>query len=263
MTDTQNYFIDGEAYERLMGRFTRAAGEVFVDWLSAPKGLYWIDVGCGTGAFTQLLLDRCAPKRVSAVDPSVEQIAYARNTPAAERVDFQIGAAQSLPFDDATFDAGIMALVITFVPDPNEAVAELRRVTKPGGIVATYMWDIHNKGLPQNPLREALERMGIEVSFLPGHAHSRMDNIVGYFESAGLEAVATRVIEVDVVYANFDEYWSGQTALSNYIVQHITKMPATGVERLKSDLRESLPKDKDGRIAYKARANAVKSRVPR
>ena len=131
MTDTQNYFIDGEAYERLMGRFTRAAGEVFVDWLSAPKGLDWIDVGCGTGAFTQLLLDRCAPKTVSAVDPSVEQIAYARTTPAAERVDFQIGAAQSLPFDDATFDAGMMALVITFVPDPNKAVAELRRVTKP------------------------------------------------------------------------------------------------------------------------------------
>ena len=263
MTDTQNYFIDGEAYERLMGRFTRAAGEVFVDWLSAPKGLDWIDVGCGTGAFTQLLLDRCAPKTVSAVDPSVEQITYARTTPAAERVDFQIGAAQSLPFDDATFDAGIMALVITFVPDPNEAVAELRRVTKPSGIVGTYMWDIYNKGLPQNPLREALERMGIEVSFLPGHAHSRMDNIVGYFESAGLEVVATRVIEVDVVYANFDEYWSGQTALSNYVVQHIRKMPATGVEHLKSDLRESLPKDKEGRIAYKARANAVKSRVPR
>ena len=72
-------------------------------------------------------------------------------------------------------------------------------------MVATYMWDIYNKGLPQNPLREALERIGIEVSYLPGHAHSRMDNMVGYFESAGLEAVAKCVIEVDVVYANFDE----------------------------------------------------------
>ena len=177
VTNTQNFFIDGEAYERLMGRFTRAAGEVFIDWLSAPKGLDWVDVGCGTGAFTQLLLDRCAPKRVSAIDPSAEQIAYARKTPAAERVDFKIGDAQSLPFDDATFEAGVMALVITFVPDPNKAVAELRRVTKPGGMVATYMWDIFNKGLPQNPLREALERRGIEVPYLPGHAHSLMDNM--------------------------------------------------------------------------------------
>src|ERR1700689_4515787 len=135
MTDTQNYFIDGEAYERLMGRFTRAAGQVFVDWLSPPKGLDWIDVGCGTGAFTELVLDRCAPGKVSAVDPSAEQIAYARKTPAAKRADFQIGDAQSLRFDDAAFDAGVMALVITFVPDPTKALAELRRVTKPGGMV--------------------------------------------------------------------------------------------------------------------------------
>jgi len=263
VTDTQSFFIDGEAYERLMGRFTRAAGGVFIDWLSAPKGLDWIDVGCGTAAFTQLLLDRCAPGSVSAIDPSADQIAYARRTPAAERVDFKIGDAQSLPFGDRSFDAGVMALVITFVPDPNKAVAELRRVTKPGGIVATYMWDFFNNAFPQRPLREALERRGIEVPYLPGHAHSRMANMEGYFKSAGLEAVATRVIEVDIVYANFAEYWSGQTALPNYVVQHISKMPAADLERFKSDLRASLPKDKNGRIAYKARANAVKSRVPR
>jgi ubiquinone/menaquinone biosynthesis C-methylase UbiE len=262
MTETQNFFVDGEAYERLMGRFTRAAGEVFLDWLSPAKGLDWIDVGCGTGAFTQLLLDRCAPKKMSAVDPSAEQIAYARKTPAAKHVDFQIGDAQALPFGNGEFDAGVMALVITFVSDPNKAVAELARVTKPGGIVATYMWDFYNKGFPQYPLREALQRMGIEVPYLPGHAHSRMENMGGYFKSAGLEAVATRVIDVDVVYANFDELWSGQTALPNYVVQHIRKMSDADVERLKSDLRESLPKDKSGRIAYKARANAVKGRVP-
>jgi ubiquinone/menaquinone biosynthesis C-methylase UbiE len=263
MTDPQSFFIDGEAYERLMGRFTRAAGEVFIDWLSPPAGLDWIDVGCGTGALTELLLDRCAPGRVSAVDPSAEQISYARKTPAAKRVNFQIGDAQSLPFDGATFDAGVMALVITFVADPNKAVAELRRVTKPGGIVATYMWDFFNNGFPQHPLREALEKTGIEVPYLPGHAHSRMDNMAGYFKSAELEAVTTRVIEVEVAYANFEEYWSGQTALPNYIVQHISKMPAPDLERFKSDLRTTLPKDKKGRIAYKAKANAVKGRVPR
>lgn len=262
MIDTQSFFIDGEAYERLMGRFTRAAGEVFIDWLSPAKGLTWIDVGCGTGAFTQLLLDRCAPKRLSAVDPSAEQIAYARKTPAAKQVDFQIGDAQSLPFGDRSFDAGAMALVITFVSDPNKAVAELTRVIKPGGIVGTYMWDIYNKGFPQQPLREAVERMGIDVPFLPGHVHSRMNNLEGYFKSAGLEAIATRVIEVDVVYADFDELWSGQTALPNYVVKHIRNMSDADVERLKSDLRESLPKDKSGRIAYKARANAIKGRVP-
>jgi ubiquinone/menaquinone biosynthesis C-methylase UbiE len=263
VADTQSFFIDGAAYERLMGRFTRAAGDVFVDWLSPRKGLDWIDVGCGTGAFTRLLLDRCAPRKISAIDPSPEQIAYARNTPAAKRVDFQIGDAQSLPFADRTFDASVMALVITFVADPTKAVAELTRVTRPGGIVATYMWDFFNNGFPQHPMRAALQRTGIEVPYLPGHAHSRMDNMEGYFKTAGLAAVATRVIEVDVIYANFDEYWAGQTALPNYVVQHINTMAAADLERLKSDLRASLPKDKNGHIAYKARANAVKGRVPR
>ena len=261
MADAQNFFVDGEAYERLMGRFTRAAGEVFIDWLSPAKGLDWLDVGCGTGAFTQLVLDRCAPKRLSAIDPSPEQIAYARKTPAAKYVDFQTGDAQSLPFGDRAFDASVMALVITFVSDPNKAVLELARVTRPGGTVGTYMWDVYNKGFPQQPLREAVKRMGIEVPFLPGHDHSRMTNMKGYFKSAGLEAVATRVIEVNVVYANFDEFWSGQTALANYVVKHIRNMSDADVERLKSDLRRSLPKDQNGRIAYKARANAVKGRV--
>jgi ubiquinone/menaquinone biosynthesis C-methylase UbiE len=262
MADGRSFFTDGAAYEQLMGRFTRAAGEAFVDWLSPPKGLDWIDAGCGTGAFTELILQRCAPAHVSAVDPSAAQIAYARTTPAAKRVDFQIGDVQSLPFPDRTFDVGAMALVITFVPDPNKGVAELGRVTRSGGTIATYMWDFFNKGFPQYPLRDAVERMGIEVPYLPGHAHSRMENMMGYFKSAGLADVATRVIEIDVTYASFDAYWAAQTALTNYTVEHIRKMPAADVERLKSDLRASLPRDKRGNIAYKARANAVKGRVP-
>ena len=262
MSETKSFFPDGGAYERLMGRFTRAAGETFLDWLALPKGLNWVDVGCGTGAFTQLLLDHCDPACIEALDPAEAQIAYARRTPAAGRVNFRVGSAQSLPFGNAEFDAAVMALVITFVPDPNEAVAELKRVTKPGGTIGTYMWDIFNKGLPQYPLRDALEKMGIEVPYLPGHAHSRMENMEGYFKAAGLAEVLTRTIEVDVVYANFDDFWAGQTALANYVVQHIRNMSAADVERLKADLRATLPKDKNGHIAYKARANAVKGRAP-
>ncbi len=262
MAETTSFFTDGAAYERLMGSFTRAAGEVFLDWLSLPEGLAWVDIGCGTGAFTQLLLDRCAPADVEAIDPSEQQIAYARTTPAASRVNFQIGDAQSLPFGDGRFDTAIMALVITFIPDPNKAVAELKRVTKPGGMLATYMWDFLNKGFPQHPLREALEAIGVEVPFQPGHPHSRMDNMEGYFQAAGLDDIATRVIEVDVNYRDFDEYWSAQTALANYVVQYIRKMPTPEVERVKDALRKSLPRDASGHIAYKARANAVKGRVP-
>ena len=262
MTETKGLFTDGAAYDQLARRFTRPAGEVFIDWLALPTDLDWIDVGCGTGAFTQLLLDRCAPKRVSAIDPSAEQIAYARTTPAAKRVDFQTGDAQALPFGNAAFDAGAMALVITFVPDPSKAVAELKRVTRPGGTIGAYMWDFLNKGSPRQRLGDAVARMGVAVQQLPGYAHSRMEAMEGFFKSAGLADIATRVIEFEVTYDNFDEYWTQQTGLASGAAENIRSMSAADVERLKADLRASLPKDKSGRIAYKVKANAVKGRVP-
>ena len=261
MPETKSFFTDGAAYERLMGGFTRAAGEIFLDWLALPKGLSWIDVGCGTGAFTQLLLDRCAPSRVEALDPAEAQIAYAQTTPAAKRVNFRVGDAQRLPFGNE-FDAAVMALVITFVPDPNKALAELRRVTKPGGTIGAYMWDFFNTGFPRQRLSDAVERLGFPVHHPAGYVHSRMETMEGYFRSAGLAEIETRVIEVDVIYADFETYWTAQTELVNDVVQQIRNMSAADVERLKADLRATLPKDKNGRIAYKARANAVKGRVP-
>ena len=81
MGNTMSFFTDGQAYERLMGRWSRAAGETFLDWLSPPKGLNWLDVGCGTSAFTELVIDRCAPVHITAIDPAEDQIAYARNRP--------------------------------------------------------------------------------------------------------------------------------------------------------------------------------------
>ncbi|MBV1698305.1 MAG: methyltransferase domain-containing protein [Hyphomicrobiales bacterium] len=262
MTEAKSLFTDGAAYDKLARRFTRPAGEAFLDWLALPANLEWIDAGCGTGAFTQLVLDRCAPKRVSAFDPSPEQIAYARTTPAAKRIDFQVGDAQAIPFGDAAFDAGTMALVISFVPDPDKSVAELRRVTRPGGMIGAYMWDFLNKGSPRHRLGEAVKRMGVAVRQLPGYAHSRMEAMEGFFKSAGLADVATRVIEFEVTYDNFDEYWSQQTGLASAAAENISSMSAADIERLKADLRANLPKDKAGRIAFRVKANAVKGRVP-
>src|ERR1700752_1448767 len=112
----QSFFTDGAAYERLMGRWSRSAGDVFLDWLAVPKGLNWLDVGCGTGAFTELLLARCAPKSVSAIDPAEDQIAFAQKRPGLSGVTFRVGDAQSLRFGNREFDAAAMALVISFVP---------------------------------------------------------------------------------------------------------------------------------------------------
>jgi ubiquinone/menaquinone biosynthesis C-methylase UbiE len=139
MDKAEELFTDGEAYERMMGRWSRLVGETFLAWLDLPNGLRWLDVGCGNGAFTEEIIARRAPATVMAIDPSDEQLAFARTRPGTKTAEFLRGDAQKLSFGDGTFDVAIMALVVAFLPHPAKAVAEMARVVRPGGWVATYM----------------------------------------------------------------------------------------------------------------------------
>jgi ubiquinone/menaquinone biosynthesis C-methylase UbiE len=173
-----------------------------------------------------------------------------------------VGDAQELPFADAEFDIATMALVMTFIPDPAKALAELKRVVKPGGTIATYVWDFLNGGSPQQPLREAIEAMGVAVPPSAGHTNSTRRRLEEIFKAASLDHVATRLIEIEVSYPDFDSYWTSQTALANSVVQHLRAMKDSDVERVKAWLREQVPTDPAGRIAYKARASAAHGSVP-
>ena len=132
MTEQQIRFTDGAAYERMMGTWSRPVGDIFLDWLAPASGLRWIDIGCGSGAFTELVIERCAPAEVQGIDPSEAQLAFARTRPGARMAQFRQGDAMALPFPENSFDAAIMALVIFFVPDPEKGVAEMVRVVAPG-----------------------------------------------------------------------------------------------------------------------------------
>lgn len=262
MTIGVGFFTDGDAYERLMGRWSRAAGEVFLDWLSLPPGLRWLDVGCGTGAFTTLVVERCAPSGISAIDQSGDQIVYAANSPNSSAIDYRIGDAQCLPFADGEFDVATMALVLAFLPDRKRAIAELKRVVKPGGMVATYHWDTLGGGYTQQPLIDALAAMGVPRQFPgPGLEDARIDRLEALFRVAGLDEVATRTIEVQLDFENFDAYWASEISLTNPIVRPIRDMSKPDVERVKQLVRQRLSTDDRGRIVSAARANAVKGKA--
>lgn len=126
MTTAENFSSDGEAYEISMGRWSRVAGKEFLDWLSLPSGLRWLDVGCGTGAFTELVRDFSAPSAISGIDPSEDQIAFAKDRAGTSRVDYRVGDALSLPFGDEEFDVAVMALVIGQLLDRSKAKAPKR-----------------------------------------------------------------------------------------------------------------------------------------
>src|ERR1043166_1394175 len=140
MTATQIAFDDAHAYERYMGRWSRAIGEKFLAWLAPPEHRSWPAGGCGTGAFTDLILTQTAPEQIIGIDPSPAQIEHAKRTVTAAKVDFRVGTAIDLPFATDEFDVVVSALVIHFITDRPKAFREMLRVTKPGGIVGGYTW---------------------------------------------------------------------------------------------------------------------------
>jgi ubiquinone/menaquinone biosynthesis C-methylase UbiE len=263
MSDDQKYFDDGAAYERHMGRWSRLAGTEFLDWLKLPRGLSWLDVGCGNGAFSELLMTRCPPSALHAVDPSEAQIAFAKTRDVLKRADIRVGDAQSLPFDDQSFDVAAMALVIHFVPDPPKAISEMARVVRPAGWVASYMWDMPAGGLPSYPIIEALRSLGLgeRSPNKPGRLFSR-DQFQAAWEQAGMTDVETCRIDIETTYTDIDDFWESNTLLANETKKLVSDLSAGDLDRAKAHLSEKLPRNIDGQVTFNAFANAVRGRVP-
>ena len=250
-------FDDGAAYERYMGKWSQLAGETFLDWLSPKPGLRWLDVGCGNGAFTEMIVERCAPASIHGIDPSEGQLTFARTRPALRNAQFHQADAMALPFSDDEFDAAVMPLVIFFVPEPAKGVAEMARVVSPGGLVTAYAWDMAGGGFPYATLLDEMRALGVEVPVPPNNDASRLDVLCDLWAGAGLESIDTQVITVQRTFADFDDYWTtinGSPSASS----RLAAMPEGARSRLESRLRARLPVDAAGRITYSARSNALK-----
>ena len=253
-------FEDGSAYERYMGKWSQLAGEAFLDWLAPKPGLRWLDIGCGNGAFTEKIIERCAPSSIQGIDPSEAQLVYARMRPAARVARFHQGDAMALPFPDDTFDAAVMPLVIFFVPDPAQGVAEMARVVCPGGLAGAYAWDMLGGGFPYESLRAEIRGLGVVVPEPPSPGASRIDAMRDLWTAAGFDAVQTREISVQRTFTDFEDYWT--TILEGSSVRTpLAAMAPEDLALLKERMRALLPADAAGRITYSARANAVKGRV--
>jgi SAM-dependent methyltransferase len=261
MDKTEIRFIDGSGYERYMGAWSRLAGESFLAWLAPERRLRWLDVGCGNGAFTEMIVTGCSPVSVDGIDPSEAQLDFARARPSTKSARFGQGDAMALPFADGEFDAAVMPLVIFFVPDPAKGVSEMARVVKPGGLVTAYAWDMHGGGFPYGGLISEMRAMGIIVPAPPSPDASRMDEMRKLWAGAGLAEIETREIQVQRTFGGFGDWW--ETVLKGPSVG--PKLAAMGPEalaELQTRMRALLPADAEGRITYGARANAVKGRIP-
>ena len=254
-------FGDADAYERFMGRWSRAVAPVFLHWLDSPKHGKWLDVGCGTGILTEALLDLCDPASVTGIDSSAAQIAAASGDRAAQRARFRKADAMALPFPDRSFDNAVCALVINFIADPVRALTEMRRVTVRGGCLGGYVWDFEKDLSPSGPLRRAMQAFGAEVPEVPGTVHSSLRALESLFREAGLSTIESRTVDVTLAYPDFEDFWSAQTPGYSPTTRVINAMTDAERGRLMRAVRESVPRAHHGRIEYTARANAIKAAV--
>jgi SAM-dependent methyltransferase len=255
-------FDDGAAYERYMGKWSQLVGAPFLNWLAPKPGLRWLDVGCGNGAFTEMLVEQCAPALVRGIDPSEQQLAYARTRPALRGAQLLAGDAMALSFPDDSFDIAVMPLVIFFVPHPARGVAEMARVVSPGGRVAAYAWDMEGGGFPYDLLRSEMAALGHEVPTPPSPDASRIDALADLWASAGLDAVETDQITVNRIFTDFEDYWNTIRGGPRMGAKLAALAPDL-LARLRARMQERLSQDASGRITCGAQANTVKGRVPR
>ncbi|BAT60088.1 demethylmenaquinone methyltransferase [Variibacter gotjawalensis] len=254
-------FDDGADYERMMGKWSGLAGRAFIDWLSPSPNLRWVDIGCGNGAFTQLLVEHCAPLAVEGVDPSEGQLAFARERLARPLATFRQGDAMALPFADGAFDAAVMALVVFFVPDPARGVAEMARVLRPGGLAAAYSWDVVSGGAPSEVIMTEMKGMGLTPLRAPKAEVSTPEGLYELWARAGFTDIEPRVLRARRMFDDFEDYWSTTIAAPN-LAPTLKAMATADVTQLKSRVREQVPIEASGRVSIEAHANAIAGRRP-
>lgn len=251
-------FNDGGGYEDFMGAWSRKVGEQFLDWLAPATGLAWVDIGCGNGCSTEQLCQRTAPHAVEAIDPSPEQLAHARELLRDRPVNLQQGDAMALPFAERSFDAAQMGLVISLLPDPARGVAEMVRVTRPGGLVAAYTWAVLAGGQPYESVWQAQGRLGIPVMQPRNAQVSDPDALGALWRGAGLAGVETRRIQVTRDFPNMTAFWA--SCLKGPL---FAQTPPDRLDEVREETRKLLGCAETGEpIAITAFASAVKGRVP-
>jgi SAM-dependent methyltransferase len=231
--------------------------------MDCPPGLHWLDVGCGTGALSAAILERCAPAQVSGVEPS-RAFRTAAQENLGNRAALYAGSATEIPLQESSVDVVVSGLVLNFVADSRAALIEMTRVARSGGSIGAYVWDYAGK--------MELIRLFFDaaVALDPGAAH--LDEGVRFpvcnpnalrqlFASVGLQQVETGAVEIDTNFASFDEYWRPFLAGQGPAPAYTMSLPEDARARLRERLASSLPTRPDGSISLTARAWAVRGRV--
>jgi ubiquinone/menaquinone biosynthesis C-methylase UbiE len=261
---TTDIWKSGAGYEGYVGRWSRRVAEVFIERLGVPDGRRWIDVGCGTGAVTETILDLADPRSVVGVDPSEAFVAFARTQVTDPRASFALGDGAALPLPDAVADAAVSGLVLNFVSDPVAMLVEMGRVTRSRGTVAVYVWDyadgmelmrhFWDAAIEQD---EAVRDLSESLRF----AICKPEPLRDAFSRAGLTDVDVQPVDIPTVFRDFEDYWHPFLMATAPAPRHVMSLSEGNREDLQRRLRARLPTEPDGSIHLTARAWAARGSV--
>jgi SAM-dependent methyltransferase len=263
-TAHDSMFSSADAYERYMGRWSRKVAPELVRFADVQDGERVLDVGSGTGALAFAILAVTKTAEVVGIDTSEEYVRYAVAHAPDGRAMFHVGDAQAMSLPDASFDRTVSLLVMNFIPDPPKALAEMARVTKPGGVVAAAVWD-YAEGMEM--LRVFWEEA---IALDPAAADRRGKHMVlakpgeltALWQAGGLVDVSEAPLAIPMHFNSFDDYWKPFTLGQGTVGSYLIGLPRDQQDALQARLRARLVGDRpDTGFDLAARVWAVKGRV--
>ena len=256
-------WLSGDPYEYYMGRWSSLVAESFTDWLSLPPGLEWLDVGCGSGALSEAVINKHKPEKVTAIDQS-EGFIETTQKRLGNRAKCRVGNAFDLPLEDSSVNVAISGLVLNFLPEPEKALSEMKRVTTSGGSIAVYVWDYAGKMDLLNTFWDtAVDLNPKTLKLHEGRRFPESDSegLKAIFKRSGFSEIETAPLEIRTDFRDFDDYWEpflgGQGPAPTYVLS----LDEPERDKLRHALLERLPIQSDGSISMVARAWAAKSLV--
>ncbi|MBX6374668.1 MAG: class I SAM-dependent methyltransferase [Acetobacteraceae bacterium] len=260
---------DGDAYERQMGRWSRRLAEPFLDFAGpVGEGERILDLGCGTGSLTLALARRSVTARVCGLDFSPAYVEYARRRVGDDpRIGFQVGDACAMPFPEASFDRVLSLLVLHFVPRTPDAVAEMRRVARPGAVVAAAVWDARGGFVANRVFFDTAAAFDPQADAARARNFTRPmtrpGELAAAWRTAGFQDVRDTALTVRMDYADFEDYWQPLLGRQGPAADYVASLDAAALGRLREHIRRAyLDGEPDGPRSYAATAWAVRGVTP-
>jgi SAM-dependent methyltransferase len=240
--------VAADAYDRFMGKYSSQLSAQLADLAGIEAGQRVIDVGCGPGALTAELVRRLDANAVAAVDPSEQFVEAARTRHPG--VDVELASAEDLSFGDDEFDAALAQLVVHFMADPVAGLAEMRRVTRPGGVVAASVWDVGGGRAPISPYWKAARELDPNLTGESERAGAREGHLAELFEAAGLRQVEQAELSATTEYETFEEWWYPYTLGVGPAGAHAQSLGPDELAEVRQRCRQLLPEPPFAFTAY-------------